>query len=38
MPLEMLDHYRQHMEGLFGAGAVTVLRIRPVGVVELETQ
>jgi galactokinase len=35
MPLEMLDHYRQHMEGLFGAGAVTVLRIRPVGVVEL---
>ncbi|MDR2418247.1 MAG: galactokinase [Treponema sp.] len=35
IPLEALDAYRQSMEAVFGVGALTVLRIRPVGVAEL---
>ncbi|MDR1400410.1 MAG: galactokinase [Treponema sp.] len=35
IPLEALDAYRQSMEAVFGVDALTVLRIRPVGVVEL---
>jgi galactokinase len=35
MPLDMLTAYRTVMEGVFGAGAVTELRIRPVGAAEL---
>jgi galactokinase len=35
IPVAALDGYRQRMEALFGPGAVTVLRIRPVGAVEL---
>ncbi|MDR1324409.1 MAG: galactokinase [Treponema sp.] len=35
VPLEALEAYRQSMEAVFGAGALTVLRIRPVGVEEL---
>jgi len=35
IPVAALDNYRQRMEALFGSGAVTVLRIRPVGAVEL---
>jgi galactokinase len=35
IPIAALDDYRQRMETLFGAGALTVLRIRPVGAVEL---
>jgi galactokinase len=35
IPLHALDAYRVRMEGLFGPGAVTVLRIRPVGAEEL---
>ncbi|MDR1107777.1 MAG: galactokinase [Spirochaetaceae bacterium] len=32
IPLDLLDSYRHQMEGIFGAGAVTVLQIRPIGV------
>lgn len=35
IPLEALEAYRQSMEAVFGVGALTVLRIRPVGVAEL---
>jgi galactokinase len=35
IPLDALAAYKQSMEGVFGAGALTVLRIRPVGVAEL---
>jgi galactokinase len=35
MPLDRMDAYRRRMEEVFGAGAVTELRIRPVGAVEL---
>jgi galactokinase len=35
IPLNALAAYKQNMEGVFGAGALTVLRIRPVGVAEL---
>jgi hypothetical protein len=34
----MLEHYRTQMEGLFGPGALTVLQIRQIGAVELETR
>jgi galactokinase len=36
IPLDCVDPYRVKMEALFGAGAVRVLRIRPVGAVELK--
>ncbi|MDR0455303.1 MAG: galactokinase [Treponema sp.] len=35
IPAEGLEDYRGRMEALFGPGALTVLRIRPVGAVEL---
>jgi len=35
VPAASLNGYRERMEALFGSGAVTELRIRPVGVVEL---
>jgi galactokinase len=35
IPLDRMAAYRRCMEGVFGAGAVTALRIRPVGAVEL---
>ena len=35
MPLDRMDAYRRRMEGVFGAGAVTGLRIRPAGAEEL---
>jgi galactokinase len=38
MPLDRMAAYRRRMEGLFGAGAVTELRIRPVGAAELVFQ
>jgi galactokinase len=38
IPQDMLDHYRTLMEGIFGAGALTALQIRPIGAVELETR
>jgi galactokinase len=36
IPLDCVDAYKAKMEAPFGAGAVTVLRIRPVGAVELK--
>jgi galactokinase len=35
MPLDRMEAYRRLMEGVFGAGAVSALRIRPAGAVEL---
>jgi len=35
IPTEKLNDYRNLMEGVFGTGALTVLRIRPLGAVEL---
>jgi galactokinase len=35
IPLDILDHYRTYMEGIFGPGAVTVLQIRSLGTEEL---
>jgi galactokinase len=35
IPVAALDSYRKRMEALFGPGAVTALRIRPVGAVEV---
>ncbi|MDR2597909.1 MAG: galactokinase [Treponema sp.] len=35
-PLDAMNAYRTYIEAVFGAGSVTVLRIRPVGAVELE--
>jgi galactokinase len=35
IPLDCLNVYKARMEGVFGAGAVTELRIRPVGAAEL---
>jgi galactokinase len=35
VPVAALDDYRGRMEALFDTGALTVLRIRPVGAVEL---
>ena len=37
MPLDALEAYRRDMEAVFGEGAVTALRIRPLGAVELLT-
>ena len=36
LPLNCLEEYRTMMEGVFGDGALTVLRIRSAGAVELE--
>ncbi|GHV80040.1 galactokinase [Spirochaetia bacterium] len=36
IPLEKLSAYKTRMEEVFGAGAVTPIRIRPVGAVELK--
>jgi galactokinase len=36
IPTEKLIDYRNLMEGVFGTGALTVLRIRPLGAVELD--
>jgi galactokinase len=36
VPVAGLEDYRAQMEALFGPGALTVLRIRPVGAVELD--
>jgi galactokinase len=36
IPMEKLKDYRNLMEGVFGIGTVTVLRIRPQGAIELE--
>jgi galactokinase len=36
IPLDMLEAYRTETEAVFGAGSVTVLRIRPVGAAELK--
>ena len=35
IPYNKLEEYRNHMEGIFGKGALTVLRIRPWGAMEL---
>jgi len=35
IPMEKLKDYRNLMEGVFGLGTVTVLRIRPQGAMEL---
>ena len=35
IPLDALDAYRANTEAVFGAGSVTVLRIRPEGAIEL---
>ena len=35
IPVEGLDAYRTHMDTIFGAGALTILRIRRAGAVEL---
>jgi len=36
IPIDAINAYRAHIEAVFGAASVTVLRIRPVGAVELE--
>jgi len=36
IPMKRLTDYRNLMEGVFGIGALTVLRIRPLGAVELD--
>jgi len=36
LPLGRLDEYRNLMEGIFGKGTLTILRIRPLGAIELE--
>jgi galactokinase len=35
IPLDALDSYRAELEAVFGAGSVTMLRIRPIGAEEL---
>ncbi|MCL2129998.1 MAG: galactokinase [Treponema sp.] len=35
LPLDKLGDYQKFMEGVFGNGSVTVLRIRPVGAIEI---
>jgi len=37
IPSERLESYRKLVDGVFGAGALTVLRVRPLGAVELFT-
>ncbi|MCL1958936.1 MAG: galactokinase [Spirochaetes bacterium] len=36
IPLDAINAYRARLESVFGSGSVTVLRIRPIGAVELE--
>jgi galactokinase len=36
LPLDSLGEYRELMEGIFGKGAFTILRIRSPGAVELD--
>ena len=36
IPLDKLEDYRKLMEGIFGMGTLTVLRVRPWGAVELD--
>ena len=36
IPLDALDNYRKLIEGVFGNGTLTVLRIRQLGAIELE--
>ena len=36
IPMERLIDYRNLMEGIFGIGALTVLKIRPLGAIELD--
>ena len=38
IPLHAVDEYREYMDKIFGAGSVTVLRIRPRGSIELELE
>jgi galactokinase len=38
LPLDRLEDYRELMEGIFGKGALTVLRIRPQGAIEINFQ
>jgi len=38
LPLDKLEEYRNLMEEIFGKGALTVLRIRPMGAIELDFQ
>ena len=38
IPVEGLESYRSRMDALFGDGSLTVLRIRPVGAVELKPE
>ena len=35
LPLDVMDAYRANIEAVFGAGSLTILRIRPKGAVEL---
>jgi len=35
LPLDTMDAYRANIEALFGAGSLTILRVRPVGAIEL---
>jgi len=35
IPVDVMNAYRSYIEAVFGAGSVTVLRIRPAGAVEL---
>ena len=35
LPMDRLEDYRSLMEGVFGQGTLTVLRIRPMGAVEI---
>jgi galactokinase len=36
LPLDSLEKYRELMEGIFGKGTLTVLRIRSAGAIELD--
>ena len=35
IPLDAVDAYRKAIESVFGAGSLTILRIRPIGAIEL---
>jgi galactokinase len=35
IPLERLENYRKLVEGIYGAGSLTVLRVRSLGAMEL---
>ena len=36
IPIDKLGNYRILMEGIFGAAALTVIRVRPQGAIELD--